>query len=73
MEDEDDSHDGKGFTTCGETSQLRALSFFSMGRNQIPSFLSKDHDLYSQLQSRFTDIFYEALLRRKRRGDCASS
>lgn len=73
MEDEDDSHDCKGFTTCGETSQLRALSFFSMGRNQIPSFLSKDHDLYSQLQTSSQNIFFEALPRRKRRGDCASS
>ena len=53
--------------------RVRAHSFFSMGRNQIPSFLSKDHDLYSQLQTSSQNIFFEALPRRKRRGDCVSS
>jgi hypothetical protein len=69
MEDEDDSHDCKGFTTCGETSQLRAHSFFSMGRKQIPSFLSKDHDLYSQLQTSSQTYF----LRRFRDANAAAT
>jgi hypothetical protein len=55
------------------TTGYEPHSFFSMGRNQIPSFLSKDHDLYSQLQTSSQNIFFEALPRRKRRGDCVSS